>query len=185
MRFTFSEANLLPDQHEENVRYNSFLELFGEEGNVLVLALQDPNLFSPGKLQAWNKLSTQLNTYDEIDFVLSLDNLKVLSKNKEKNKFEMIPFQEKKPESEEDFVLLKQQLFKELPFFENLLFNKETQTVRTAVYMKPEIVNSAERKKFIFDTFIPLIEQFEKENQMDVRTSGMPYIRTLNAQKHS
>jgi len=182
MRFTFTEANLLPDQHEENIRYNQFLELFGEEGNVMVIAVQDPNLFSAGRLDAWNELSAKLGSYEEIDFVLSLDNLKILSKNKQKNKFEMIPFQAKKPETEAEFALLKQQLFKELPFFENLLFNKETQTVRTAVHMKIEIVNSPARKKFIYDTFIPLIKAFEAENQIDVRTSGMPYIRTLNAQ---
>ena len=182
MRFTFTEANLLPDQHQENIRYNEFLKLFGEEGNVMVLALQDQKLFSKGRLEAWNELSAKLGSYEEIDFVLSLDNLKVLSKNKQKNKFEMIPFQAKKPETEAEFALLKQLLFKELPFFENLLFNKKTQTVRTAVYMKTEIVNSAARKKFIYDTFIPLIEEFEAKNEVDVRASGMPYIRTLNAQ---
>ena len=182
MRFTFTEANLLPDQHQENIRYNEFLKLFGEEGNVMVLALQDQKLFSKGRLEAWNELSAKLGSYEEIDFVLSLDNLKVLSKNKQKNKFEMIPFQAKKPETEAEFALLKQLLFKELPFFENLLFNKKTQTVRTAVYMKTEIVNSAARKKFIYDTFIPLIEKFEAKNEVDVRASGMPYIRTLNAQ---
>ena len=182
MRFTFTEANLLPNQHEENIRYNEFLKLFGEEGNVMVLAVQDPDLFSAGRLDAWNELSAKLGSYEEIDFTLSLDNLRVLSKNKRKNKFEMIPFQAKKPETEAEFALLKQQLFKELPFFENLLFNKETQTVRTAVYMKTEIVNSAARKKFIYETFIPLIEEFEAENKVDVRNSGMPYIRTLNAQ---
>ncbi|MDG1385915.1 MAG: MMPL family transporter [Flavobacteriaceae bacterium] len=182
MRFTFTEANLLPDQHEENIRYNEFLKLFGEEGNVMVLAVQDPDLFSAGRLDAWNELSAKLGSYEEIDFTLSLDNLKVLSKNKQKNKFEMIPFQAKKPETEAEFALLRQELFKELPFFENLLFNIETQTVRTAVYMKTEIVNSAARKKFIYETFIPLIEEFEAENKIDVRISGMPYIRTLNAQ---
>ena len=33
MRFTFTEANLLPDNHPENVSYNKFLSLFGEEGS--------------------------------------------------------------------------------------------------------------------------------------------------------
>ena len=84
MRFTFTEANLLPDQHEENIRYNEFLKLFGEEGNVMVLALQDQKLFSKGRLEAWNELSAKLGSYEEIDFVLSLDNLKILSKNKKK-----------------------------------------------------------------------------------------------------
>ena len=182
MRFTFTEANLLPDKHAENIRYNEFLELFGEEGNVLVLAVQDPELFSEGRLEAWNKLSKELGSFEEIDFTISIENLNVLSKNKQIKKLELVPFINQKPEPEEDFSQLKQQLFKELPFFENLLFNKETQTVRTAVYMKTEIVNSAARKNFIYNTFIPLIKKFEEDNQLDVRVSGMPYIRTLNAQ---
>ena len=182
MRFTFTEANLLPDKHVENIRYNEFLELFGEEGNVLVLAVQDPELFSEGRLEAWNKLSKELGSFEEIDFTISIENLNVLSKNKQIKKLELVPFINEKPETEEDFSQLKQQLFKELPFFENLLFNKETQTVRTTVYMKTEIVNSAARKNFIYNTFIPLIKNFEEDNQLDVRVSGMPYIRTLNAQ---
>ena len=182
MRFTFTEANLLPDKHAENIRYNEFLELFGEEGNVLVLAVQDPELFSKGKLEAWNKFSKELGSFEEIDYTISVENLNVLSKNKRIKKLELVPFINQKPKTEEEFSLLKQQLFKELPFFENLLFNKETQTVRTAIYMKTEIVNSAARKNFIYDTFIPLIKKFEEDNQMDVRVSGMPYIRTLNAQ---
>ena len=182
MRFTFTEANLLPDKHVENIRYNEFLELFGEEGNVLVLAVQDPELFSKGRLEAWNQLSKELGSFEEIDFTISIENLNVLSKNKQIKKLELVPFINEKPETEEDFSQLKQQLFKELPFFENLLFNKETQTVRTTVYMKTEIVNSAARKNFIYNTFIPLIKKFEEDNQLDVRVSGMPYIRTLNAQ---
>ncbi len=182
MRFTFTEANLLPDQHEENIRYNEFLELFGEDGNVLVLAIQDPELFSKTKLNAWNKLSSKLGSFEEIDFVLSLENLNVLSKNKKEKKFELVPFLIKNPETPEDFSSLKKQLFQELPFFENLVFNKETQTVRTAVYMKSEVVNSAARKNFIYETFIPLIKKFEDDYEIDIRVSGMPYIRTLNAQ---
>ena len=182
IRFTFTEANLLPDKHSENIRYNEFLELFGEEGNVLVLAVQDPELFSEGRLEAWNQLSRNLGSFEEIDFIISIENLNVLSKNKQIKKLELVPFINQKVETEEDFSQLKQQLFKELPFFENLLFNKETQTVRTAVYMKTEIVNSAARKNFIYNTFIPLIKKFEEDNQLDVRVSGMPYIRTLNAQ---
>ena len=84
-----------------------------------------------------------------------------------------------------DSLLLKvlnKKLFMELPFYENLLFNRETGTVRMAIYMDQDVVNSARRKDFIFDTFIPLIDTFEEQNNLKVRRSGMPYIRTLNAQ---
>ena len=48
--------------------------------------------------------------------------------------------------------------------------------------MDPDVVNTAQRKNFIFNIFIPLIKDFEEDSKTDVRVSGMPYIRTLNAQ---
>ena len=41
IRFTFTEANLLPDDHEVNVVYNEFLDIFGEEGNLIILGVKE------------------------------------------------------------------------------------------------------------------------------------------------
>ena len=56
IRFTFTEANLLPDKHEENIRYKDFLKVFGEEGNLLVIAIKDDDFFSQKKLKMWKWL---------------------------------------------------------------------------------------------------------------------------------
>ena len=182
MRFTFTEANLLPDNHPQNIQYNDFLSLFGEEGSVLLIATKDPALFSTEKLTAWKALSEQLNAFDEIDVVLSIDNVKELVKNKQKKKFELTPLLEAIPKDSSAFAKFKQKLFLELPFYQNLLFNKDSGTVRMAIYMNQDVVNSSARKDFVLNTFIPLIDAFEKKNEMKIHRSGMPYIRTLNAQ---
>jgi len=182
MRFTFTEANLLPDNHPHNIQYNDFLSLFGEEGSVLLIATKDPALFSTEKLTAWKALSEQLNAFDEIDVVLSIDNVKELVKNKQKKKFELTPLLEAIPKDSSSLAKFKQKLFLELPFYQNLLFNKDSGTVRMAIYMNQDVVNSSARKDFVLNTFIPLIDAFEKKNEMKIHRSGMPYIRTLNAQ---
>jgi len=182
MRFTFTEANLLPDNHPQNIQYNDFLSLFGEEGSVLLIATKDPALFSTEKLTAWKALSEQLTAFDEIDVVLSIDNVKELVKNKQKKKFELTPLLEAIPKDSSAFAKFKQKLFLELPFYQNLLFNKDSGTVRMAIYMNQDVVNSSARKDFVLNTFIPLIDAFEKKNEMKIHRSGMPYIRTLNAQ---
>ena len=182
MRFTFTEANLLPDNHPQNIQYNDFLSLFGEEGSVLLIATKDPALFSTEKLTAWKALSEQLNAFDEIDVVLSIDNVKELVKNKQKKKFELTPLLEAIPKDSSAFAKFKQKLFLELPFYQNLLFNKDSGTVRMTIYMNQDVVNSSARKYFVLNTFIPLIDAFEKKNEMKIHRSGMPYIRTLNAQ---
>ena len=182
MRFTYTEANLLPDHHPVNVEYNKFLDTFGEEGNLIVLAVKDPALFTPHNFNLWNKLSKQLNAFPEVDLVVSTDNLKELVKSTEEQKFELKPFLDHQPESEEAIDTLKNHLFHELPFYESLLFNKGTETLRTAVYIDKEIVNTPVRKDFIFNDFIPLVEKFESNTGLKVHVSGMPYIRTLNSQ---
>ena len=182
MRFTYTEANLLPDDHPVNIAYNKFLDVFGEEGNLIVIAVKDSSLFTPEHYNAWNKLSKQLQAKPEVSLVVSTDNLKKLVKNTEKQEFELQPLHEGEITSQAEIDSLKTELFERLPFYESLLFNKESETIRTAVYLDKEIVNTEVRKEFIFNDFIPLIEDFEKQTGIDLRVSGMPYIRTLNAQ---
>ncbi|WP_028871662.1 efflux RND transporter permease subunit [Psychroserpens burtonensis] len=182
MRFSYTEANLLPDDHEVNVTYNEFLNIFGEEGNLILLGVKDSTLFTVEKLNAWNKLSEDLKAFDEVETVVSLNDLKKLIKNKEAEKFDLVPFIKDSVTSIEQINKLQDELFKQYPFYDNFLFNTKTRTIRTAIYIKKDIVNTSARKDFIMETFIPKVEDFETANNLDVRVSGMPYIRTLNAQ---
>ncbi|MEK9612918.1 MAG: efflux RND transporter permease subunit [Flavobacteriaceae bacterium] len=182
MQFTFTEANLLPDDHPENVLYQSFTDLFGDEGNVVVIAVQDSLFFTPAKRNAWRSLNEQINEFKEINFVLSTDNIQELVKENQEKRFLLKPIALSSATDSAALLKFKEKLFLELPFYKNLIYNSETFTIRTVIYMDPDIVNTAARKDFIFKDFIPLIKSFEKENKMKVHISGMPYIRTLNAQ---
>lgn len=182
MRFSSSQANLLPDDHPVNVAYESFLEQFGEDGNAVVFAIKDSALFSPVNFNRWNKLSKQLAAFPEVDFVLSTDNIQELVKNKEQETFELQPLIKKQPESQSEVDSLTAHLFNNMPFYEGLLFNKESQTIRTVMYLDKDIVNTSVRKDFILQDMNSLVESFEQETNLDVRISGMPYIRTKNSQ---
>jgi predicted RND superfamily exporter protein len=182
MQFTFTEANLLPDDHPENILYKNFTDTFGEEGNVIVIALQDSLFFTPEKRNAWRTLNTALQAFPEIDLVLSTDNLQELIKDQKNEQFILQQVPEAQAEDSTTISKFRQKLFLELPFYSNLIFDAETNTIRSVVYMDPQIVNTAKRKDFIFDQFIPLIAAFEENTSSDVHVSGMPYIRTLNAQ---
>ncbi|MGA9589481.1 MAG: RND family transporter, partial [Salegentibacter sp.] len=182
MRFSYTEANLLPDDNEINLAYKDFLDKFGEEGNLIVLGVQDSTLFTPEKFQAWNKLTDSLKKYKEVDYVLSLGNLNVLQKFENPKRFEMVPFiKEENPDSTE-LRQYKKELFNDLPFYQNLIYSSHSNTVQSALYLNKEIVNSKERKDFVLNELVPMIDQFEQKTGLDVKVSGMPYIRTLNSQ---
>jgi predicted RND superfamily exporter protein len=182
MQFTFTEANLLPDNHPENIQYQEFTKTFGDEGNLIVIAVQDPHFFTPKKRNAWRDLNTKISAFEEISFVLSIDNLQEIVKNSENESFDLKSLKLSQAKDSLGLLQFKEKLFLELPFYDNLIFNAENNTIRTLVYMNPDIVNTSKRKDFIFEKFIPITEAFEKKTKMDLRVSGMPYIRTLNAQ---
>jgi predicted RND superfamily exporter protein len=182
MRFSYTEANLLPENHKINIEYNKFLELFGEEGNLIILATEDSSIFTPDKFNAWNDLSKKLDSFNEVDFTVAIGDIQKLKKNKTEQKFDVEPLYDKAPSTKEEVLKIKNELFENLPFFDNFLYNKKSETIRTIVYLKKDIVNTAARKDFIFDALNPTIEKFEKDYNIDIRVSGMPYIRTMNAQ---
>ena len=182
MKFSYTEANLLPEDHEVNLQYDQFLEIFGEEGNLVILGIKDTTVFNPEKFNAWNNLVQKFNHLDEVDFTLSIADIQKLTKDTKKRKFVLEPLYKKKPATTKEVLKIKEQLFEKLPFYDNLLFNKETGTLQTAIYIKKEIINTPKRRDFIFNTLLPTIKEFEQKNDVNVRVSGMPYIRTFNAQ---
>ncbi len=182
MRFTFTEANLLPSTHPENIQYDKFVETFGEEGNLMVIALKEEQFFEPQTFGKWVALNDKIESYPEVEFTLSTNNVQELVKDEDLKSFvlkSVFDVADYKPSEIEKF---KQKLLLELPFYKNILYDSDGQTIRSAIYMDKKIVNTVKRKDFIFNTFIPLITAFEKETGLDVKISGMPYIRTLNAQ---
>jgi len=182
IRFTFTEANMLPDDHPVNMQYKNFLSKFGEEGNLILLALDDPNIYTPDVLNKWIALSKELKQFKQIDAVISIDNLPILVKDTATQRFITHKFITKEIKTQAEADSLRQVLSERLPFYENLIYNKATNTLQTAVYMNKKIVNTKARKDFILNDFIPIIEKFEQQTGLKVHTSGMPYIRTLSAQ---
>lgn len=182
IQFSHTEANLLPQDHEENIKYDHFLKIFGEEGNMVILAVKDTALFQVDNFKKWNHLTKDLESYSEVDFTVSIGDIKELKKDKKNQRFIVEPLYKNEPETDEDVRKIKHELFDNLPFFDNFLFNKNTGTIRNAVYLNKDIVNTKIRERFVFDVLNPAIKKFEEDTGLDVRISGMPYVRTMNAQ---
>ncbi len=183
LSMTYTEANLLPKKHIVNQHYDDFLSKFGEEGNLIVIGFQDPNFFTPNAFSEWNELMSGLKSSKNVELVVSISDLKKLQKDTLAQKFELVPLIDDNQKNDQAYLQnIKTELFTNLPFYEGLLFNKKSGSIRSAVYLKKEIVNTAERKTFIIETLIPKIDKFEKSTGIDLRVSGMPYIRTINAE---
>ena len=146
MRFTYTEANLLPDHHEVNEQYNQFLDKFGEEENLIIIGLQDSTFFTPKQFTAWKNLMTNLKKSKEVDLIISVDDLKKLNKNESLETFELVDFIDSTKIKNAKYLLDKrEELFERLPFYEHLLFSKKTGTIRAAIYLDKKIVKKTQK----------------------------------------
>jgi predicted RND superfamily exporter protein len=182
IKFTATEANLLPASEKANLEYNSFLEKFGEEGNLIVIGIEDRLIFTPKIYDSWEKLMLKLKKNPEVDGIISLNDLKKLQKNDSLSSFELTALID--PTQTKNAAYLnekKKELLTQMPFYDGLLFN-HSGIIRSGIYLDKKIVNTPERKDLVLHKIIPAIEAFEKETKVDLHVSGMPYIRSLNSE---
>ncbi|HRN97918.1 MAG TPA: MMPL family transporter [Flavobacterium sp.] len=183
VHMTYTEANLVPKDHIINQEYRRFLERFGEEGNLIVLGVQDERFFTPKAYAEWDLLMRELGANKGVDLIISVNDLQTLGKDTVSQKFVLSPLVDKTKTGDATYLTqIKKQLFDSLPFYEGLLFNKESGSIRSAVYLNKNIVNTQQRKTFILDEVVPAVDRFEKSTGIDLKVSGMPYIRTINAE---
>jgi predicted RND superfamily exporter protein len=182
LKFSYSEANLMPYDHPFNIAYDNFIDVFGEEGNLLIIAVKDSSLFEKNNFNAWIKLSESIKNNREVNNVIHVGNIPVISKDLIKKRFNIDSLVNEFFTNNLKIESFKNNLFNNYPFYENILFNKNSETIQTAIYLDKSIVNNIERIEFVNKIFIPSIKSFESQTKIDVKISGMPYIRTMNAQ---
>ncbi|MDC0496890.1 MMPL family transporter [Flavobacteriaceae bacterium] len=182
IKFSNTEANLLPDNHEVNLEYLDFTDKFGEEGNLIVIGVKDSLLFTTENFNAWNNLSKVLKDTNYVESVIAIGDLQKLKKDKKKQQFYLEPFIKDTVTSDLELILIKKELFEKYPFYEEFLFNTKTKSVRSAIHLKKSIVNEPGREIYINSVLIPKVEAFESRYNLDIKISGMPYVRTKNAE---
>ena len=182
LKFSYSEANLMPKDHPFNLAYDNFVNVFGDEGNLLIIAVNDSSLFEKNNFNSWINLSRSFENKTEVNSVIHVGNIPVISKNTINKQFIVDSIVNNSFKNDFKVNEFKTTLFTDFPFYENILFNKKSETIQTVIYLNKNVVNNVERIDFINKDFIPLIKEFERVTNLNVRISGMPYIRTMNAQ---
>ena len=179
MRMSYAEANLLPDDHPVNEEYKHFLNIFGEEGNTIIIGIKDSAIYKPQIFNAWNALTDSIIKIKGVETALSIGDLKKLVKDTKAKQFRLKPLVQKTPQTKAEVKAILEELFNKLPFYKSLLFN-ESGTIQSAIYIDKSLVNTEFRKPLI-QSIKNTVDNFNTKYNLHVRTSGMPYIRTLNA----
>lgn len=181
VEMSYEYASLLPKKDQAYKDYQKFVEVFGEEGNLIIVGIQDPDFFRLDKFQRWSKLSTDLSKIEGVENLLSVSNAYNLLKNTEEKKFEIKKIFPDTINSQEELDIYTE-IFKGLPFYRKLIYNNESDVYLLAITVNKDKMQTKEREQMVL-SIQQICKQFEDEQNIKLHYSGLPYIRVVNAIK--
>lgn len=183
IQLSYEFAKVLPTSDPAYIEYEQFTKTFGEDGNVMVIGLQDKNLFTLNKFRDWYRLSNSIQKISGIQNVLGVTQVYNLHRNDSLLQFDLLPVIAHEPQTQAEVDSIKEVIFN-LPFYNNLLFNKETGAHLLAITFKKKDLDS-KRRITIVEEIKGLCQRYEAAHQTALKYSGMPYIRTAVMKKVS
>lgn len=181
VQMDYEYARLLPKNDTTNIGYENFKGIFGDEGNIIVVGITDPDLYTLDHFTHWNHLADTLSVQPGVINAITISDALVIQRNDSLQAFEVKPVMTSFPADQAELDALRDRIFS-LPFYDGILFNKKTGATIMAISLDKDILNSKRRVKVV-NNLRRIIADFSQETGLESHTSGFPYIRTVNAEK--
>lgn len=179
VRFSTSNAQLLPSDDPVMMNFHDFKKTFGSEDNVITLGYDDDAMAEPQNLKAWQELTKKILSFPGIDGMFSMTEAIKLEKDSVNGGFKTTGLI---PDSEKNNYAAMRSRIQQFPFYESLLYNKDNHATQAVIYMNPDIVDSEQRIKDVI-LINDMANEFSAKTGIQLYLSGMPVIRTMNAQQ--
>jgi predicted RND superfamily exporter protein len=181
VQLSYDFARAIPTDNPKYKEYLNFKEKFGEDGNLMTIGFTDNDLFRLDKFNRLLEFHAQLKTLEGVDDVLSLASAINLVKNDSTEKLDAKQIFPRQVASQQELDSLAA-AFRNLPFYKGIMYNPESGAWLMGVRINREVLNSKER-----DKIIPLLSEkayaFGKANNLEIRLSGLPLIRSSLAMR--
>jgi len=179
LSYEFSRA--IPTDNPKYIEYQAFRKKFGEDGNLLVVGIQTKNIFSAPVFNDYAAMAREIRKVPSVEDVVALPSAVYLAREEESEKLQARPIfgtgtltQEELDSSSNRFL--------SLPFYRGLLYNAETGAWLMGVRINGAVLNSKGRSKVV-DDIVRITDAFQKKQNIEVKLSGLPLIRTLVANR--
>jgi uncharacterized protein len=181
VEMSYEYALMLPQKDQAFKDYLEFVEVFGEEGNLIIIGIQDSNFFQLDRFNAWKHFCAELSEVEGVEDLLSVSNAYNLAKNTEERTFEIEPLFPDSIDTQEE-IDRQAEIFRSLPFYRKLVYNPENHTYLLAITVNKDKMHTKDRERMV-KSIQKIARNFEKEQQVDLHYSGLPYIRVVNSIK--
>jgi len=181
VQLSYDFTGAIPTDNARYMSYQHFRKQFGEDGNMMVIGVQSPQLFNEKVFNGLAQLSSQLKNIKGVENVLSIPVAINLVKDSAAGKLlaENIFSRTASTDTGVHFIHYdsSRNLFFSLPFYKNVLYNPQTNASLVAVRVNKDILSSKTRT-IVINQITTVGDQFGKKYAIEMHYSGLPLIRT-------
>lgn len=175
VKLSYDFYKTIPEDNPAFIDYENFKGVFGDEGNVMFVAVQNEKFWNIDFFKAWCDLENELKKIPDVESALSVSSAITLVKNTGERKFDAHQIFADFPDNQADLDSLKEEFFG-LPFYRNRIYNADSNTYVMFLSLDKDVLDSPRRINLIED-IQEHTEAFAEQQQVDLKYSGLPYIR--------
>jgi uncharacterized protein len=177
IQLSYELAKILPTSDERFQLYEGFKKKYGEDGAVMVIAVENPQIFTPSEFQAWRNLSNEIKKQAGIKNVLSLATLPELYIDSTEKKFKTRMLLDSTLALNESNLADFKSKLDNLPIYKNFLYTEDLKTHLLLITLDQKVINDKSRITLV-KNIKALGEQYQAKMKHTVHMTGMPFIRT-------
>lgn len=177
LSYEFSKA--IPVNHPRYVEYQEFRQLFGDDGNVVVLGVQHPAFFERAHFDTYRQLMRELRAVTYVEDVLAVPGTVYLERDSVTEQLRSVPLFPDTLRHQEDLDRAADQ-FRQQLFYRSLLYQPDSSAYLMAIRVNKDALNSPRRVALI-QGISDAADRYQSRTGVDVHLSGLPLIRTLIA----
>ena len=181
VKLSYEFTKAIPEDNPKYLMYKQFVQKFGVDGTTMVVGFQTDSFFTKEIFNQVANVQEQIKTVQGVTEVVGIPNAYVLVKDTVSNKFITRKIF-KASYSSDSLLQVDKLLFEQLPFYKNLMYHPRTNAYIMAISFEPNSINSVARTSIIKNIQSKL-ESFETATKLSVHRSGLPYIRTILADR--
>lgn len=176
LEMSYELARILPMSDANHKLYEDFKARYGEDGNVLVVAIETDKIYDLEVFNQWYDLSKEIKNINGIKNVASNTSLfEIINDDSQKKlNFKSIVSQRPKTQAEVDSIKSKIERY---PFYKGFIYSEDGLAHLMAITFSQSKLNSKDRITMTRNIQAKA-EEFGQKNGIKVHFSGMPFIRT-------
>ncbi|MBS1486007.1 MAG: MMPL family transporter [Bacteroidetes bacterium] len=182
VEMSYDLARTVPLDDPEQVFLINFKKQFGEDANIVGIAVKDSSIYSLNKFNRFRELNDEIKKIKGVNNVLSLPEIKIIVKDTAEKKFKFNSlFPKDGIDSQEKLDSLLGILHKQ-KFYAGRLVNEKNGATLMLVSVQKEVMNSAKRVQ-LMNELTAAGHRFSEDTKITLHYAGLPFIRTIMATK--